>query len=317
MSAFRLQWSASSNKMTNRTYIPIALVFAAVLLSYLASPGGRQSLSAVNPSTRCQRIVSVAPSITEILYELGLGDEVVGVTRYCNYPPDALSKAKVGGYSDPNYEAIVMLEPDLVVILPEHEASRKDLERLDLNILQVNHRDIPGILNSIKTIGKECRKASKAHEIVSDIEMRMARLKERTTGLSRPRVLISVGRNMGLGSLASGYVAGRDTFYDEMLSLAGGVNAYRDPVVRFPVVSAEGILRLNPEVILDMVPDLKKRGWDEKMILREWSSVSGTDAVKNNRVHVFGHEYVVRPGPRFVLIIEEMARMIHPGVNRE
>jgi len=236
---------------------------------------------------------------------------VVGVTRYCDYPPDALRKAKVGGYSDPNYEAIAMLKPDLVVALPEHDAFKRSLEQLALNTLSVDHRNIRGILDSLSTLGKRCGAALKARAIVADIERRRARIREKTHGLSRPRVLISVGRSMHSSSLSDVYCAGRDTFYDELLSLAGGTNAYQGQIVRFPSLSVEGILRLNPEVVIDIIPGFK----DEAMALRAWSNVSKTNAAKNNRMHVFGDMYAARPGPRFILLLEAMAQVIHPELD--
>jgi len=255
------------------------------------------------------RIISLAPSITETLFQLGLGDRVVGVTRYCDYPREALAKAKVGGYYDPNYEAILLLNPDLILMLPEHEEPREHLGKLGLSILVVDHKTIPGILNTIMTIGKVCGVEQAAESIVSDLRTRMEHIRQTTEGLPRPRVMISVGRNMG--SLKDVYVSGRGGFYDEMITFAGGKNAYVGNIA-FPVISGEGIIRLNPEVIIDMVPDLEEKGLDEAMILKEWETVSQVDALRNGRVHVFGQDYVVVPGPRFILIVEQMARVIHP-----
>jgi len=105
----------------------------------------------------CGRIVSLAPSITESLFALGVGDQVVGVTRYCNYPPEARAKEKVGGYQDLNYEAVLALKPDLVVLLPEHDKASQDLENLGLNLLSVDHRSIEGILDSFDVLTGACR----------------------------------------------------------------------------------------------------------------------------------------------------------------
>lgn len=263
-----------------------------------------------------RRIVSLAPSITEILFALGLGDRVVGVTRYCDYPPEALTRTKVGGYYDPSYETIIALNSDLVIMLPEHEEPKRSLGELDLSILVVNHNSISGILNSITAIGKACGAEQKAASIVRDLRARMERISRKTDGLPRSRIMISLGRNMGSGALEDVYISGKEGFYSEMITLAGGVNAY-DGDVAFPVVSAEGITRLNPDVIIDMITDLDEMSWNEAMILKEWETVSGVDAVGNNRVYVFGGGYVVIPGPRFILIIEEMARVMHPEVDWE
>ena len=261
-----------------------------------------------------QRIVSLAPSITESLYALGLIDRVVGVTRYCDYPPEALTKTKIGGYYDPNYEAIVMLEPDLIIMLAEHEGPREHLAELGYPIIVVNHKSISGILRSIEAVGKACGALQKAKSITEDIKARMERIRAKTAGQPSPRVMVSIGRNMGSGTLKDVYISGKEGFYDEMIEMIGGVNAYGGGVA-FPVVSSEGIVTMNPEVIIDMVPDLEENGWNPEMILKEWDALSQVDAVKNRRVYVFGEDYVAVPGPRFISIMEKMARVMYPNIH--
>jgi len=266
------------------------------------------------PEKYC-RIVSLAPSITEILFSLGLGDNVVGVTRYCDYPPEAVEKIKVGGYYDPNYELIVEINPGLIILLQEHTEQKKYLSKLGMNILMVNNLTIEGILNAITTIGQTCGREQNAREIVADIRTRISRIKDKTKGMPCPRVMISIGRTMGSGSLKDVYIAGRCGFYDEMINLAGGVNVYEGGKIKFPLLSAEGILLLNPDIIIDMISDLEEKGLNEDMILKEWAGVSRVEAVRNKQVYVFGQDYVVIPGPRFILILEEMAQAIHPTVR--
>ncbi len=263
-----------------------------------------------------ERIVSLAPSITENLHALGLMDRVIGVTRYCDYPPEAQAKTKVGGYYDPNYEAIVALDPDLIILLEEHEDPRQYLSKLGFNLLAVDHKDILGILQSIEMIGETCGVAQKAHSITQDLRERMQRIEKRTAGLTPPRVLISIGRNMGSGTLEDVYISGKEGFYDEMIARLGGINAYPGKVA-FPVVSTEGIIRMNPDVIIDMVPDMETRGWNEARIIDEWNVLSHVNAVKNRRVHVFGEDYVAVPGPRFISIMEKMARVMYPDIRWE
>jgi iron complex transport system substrate-binding protein len=261
-----------------------------------------------------ERIVSLAPSITENLYALGLMDSVVGVTRYCDYPPEALLKTQVGGYYDPNYEAIVALHPDLIVMLAEAEDPREYLSRLGFHILVVDHRSIAGILESIEKIGEACGVPDKARSITGDLRARMRRIEQKTSGLPAPRVLISIGRNMGSGRLDDVYISGKEGFYDQMIELLGGVNAYEGSVA-FPVVSHEGIIQMNPDVIIDMVPDLAQQGWTPEMIQSEWDAVSHVNAVKNGRVYIFGDDFVAVPGPRFISIMEKMARAMYPDVD--
>ncbi len=295
----------------------IVVVFAAALAAkWLVAGGGAPSqVGPVEGSRSYRRIVSLAPSTTEMLFALDLGDRVVGVTRYCDYPQEALGRAKVGGYYDPNYEAIVDLKPDLVVMLAEHVKARKDLTGLGIETLSVSNKVISDIQNAILAIGTRCGTEDKARAIVSEIKGRLDHIEEKTRRLPRPRVMISVGRNMGSGSLKDVYIAGRGTFYDEMIALAGGENAYEGGTVKYAALSAEGILELDPDVIIDLVADLEREGLEKEAVLRDWRTVAGAGAVKAGRVHVLSQDYVVIPGPRFVLLVEDLARIVHPEID--
>ena len=261
-----------------------------------------------------QRIVSLAPSITESLFSLGLGERIVGVTQYCDYPKEALSKKKVGGYYDPNYEAIVGLRPDLVVLFSEHLAQRQALAEMDIKTLTLDHNKVDKILGSLLLIGKTCGVEKKAQSLVTDIRRRIARIQDMTKGLPRPRVLVSMGRNMGTGSIQDVYISGGNDYYHDLITMAGGNNAYQGNIA-FPAVSKEGIIRMNPEVIIDMIPDIDVAGWNEKAIIDEWQSVGEVSAVQSGKVYVFTEDYVVVPGPRFILLLEKMAKVLHPEIN--
>jgi iron complex transport system substrate-binding protein len=261
-----------------------------------------------------KRIVSLSPSTTETLFALGLGEKVVGVTSFCNYPPEVKGKARVGGYFNPNYEAMAALEPDLVIILPEQENVKNFLDELGLKHLTVNNKTIPDILSAIKTIGKECDVEKRANELIATINSRIIKIQEKTINLPRPAVLISIGRTMGSGSLKDVYIAGKNTYYDELINYAGGRNAYENENIAYPMLSAEGIIHINPEIIIDMVADLSSNGLTEAMVRKEWQSVSSVDAMKNNRLFVFSHDYILIPGPRFILLLEDIARTVHPEI---
>ncbi len=260
------------------------------------------------------RIISLAPSITEVLFALGLGDRVAGVTRYCDYPPEAAGKIKVGGYFDVNYEAVLTADPDLVILLKEHEQPRDYLARLDIETFTVDHSSVDGILRSIGEIARKTGSVTRANEIVADLRMRIERISRLTEGLERPRVMVAVGRNMETDVAGEVYVSGKDGFYDELITMAGGVNAYDRTTLKFPAVSAEGVARLNPQIILEMVPDMDDEAAAGR-ILEQWRSIPGVDAIRDGRVHLFARDYAVVPGPRFILLLEWMARVIQPDAE--
>jgi iron complex transport system substrate-binding protein len=297
-----------------------ALVAVAAAVGVLAGAvGGGAARRPPGGAARrpCNRIVSLAPSLTEMLFALGLGDRVVGVTRYCDFPPEALSRPKVGGYYDPNIEAIVALSPDLVVLLPEHTEAKAKLEGLGLATFPVQSERVSDVLAALASLGEACGAEARASEVVSDIRSRLGEVARRVRGRRRPRTLVCVGRAMGEGRLSDMYVAGRGTFYDEVLDLAGAANACPPGMAMYAALSAEGLAEMDPEVILDMVADLDERGLDRSALEREWQAAKGVAAVKAGRVYVLGQDYVVVPGPRLALLVEDVARLVHPDVTEE
>ena len=296
------------------------LLAAAILLVFAGSFLGKGLLDEAARSDAPQpreyrRIVSMAPSITETLFALGLGRRVVGVTRYCNYPPEAKTRTKVGGYHNPNFEAIVSLRADLVLILEGHRQSQPAFDRLGLRTLAVRHTNVAGILDSITQIGRACGAGAKARQIVTDIRARIARIRQKTSALPRLRVMFAIERTVGSGKLADVYVAGTGGFFDEILALAGGENACPESSVRFPVVSAEGIMSIDPDVIIDMTSGLSAGQVDKQTLLADWQQVAQVEAVRNGRVYALDQDYAFVPGPRFILLVEELARLLHPCIE--
>jgi iron complex transport system substrate-binding protein len=264
-----------------------------------------------------QRIVSMAPSVTEILFALGLGDSVVGVTTYCDYPPAVASIKKVGGLYPPNHEAVAALAPDIVIALRNQEVATDYRSTLGLNVLEVDHDTLAGVKQSITAIGRACGRVQAAQRMFDDLEARVSAIERATAGLDRPRVLMVVERDVGSDSVSGVYVAAQDGFYDSMLRMAGATNAYRDAKSGYVKLSAESILHIDPEIIIDIVPDLHTRGLQADALIDDWRSVSSVEAVIRGRVFVLGDTSMVRPGPRFILIVETLARLIHPNLDWE
>ncbi|PCJ66142.1 MAG: ABC transporter substrate-binding protein [Candidatus Hydrogenedentota bacterium] len=304
------------NVSLKRVTVPIYII-AAFGLSYVAQQTftpkytGSETDNVGSP----QRIISMAPSITEVLFALDRGDQVVGVTRYCLYPPEAQENTSIGGFMDPNYEAIVALKPDLVILLPIHHDAQARMEQFGITTLSVEHRTLDGILNSIAIIGEATNAASNADALLKNITGRIIAIEEKTASLDRPSVLLSAGRSIGSGKLEEVYVAGKNQWYDDVITLAGGVNAFKNESIQFPALSGEGLYRLNPDVVVEMVPDMKERGFTKEQIVREWDSMPECSAVKNNRVHVFDADYTTIPGPRFIQLIEDLAQVLHPDID--
>jgi iron complex transport system substrate-binding protein len=266
-------------------------------------------LYAVPASAQPQRIVSLAPSVTEVLFAVGLGQRVVAVTSYCRYPPAALRLPKVGGYLTPSYEVLVSAAPDLAVVLPEHADIEPKLAMLAVPVLRLDHRSIEGVLAGIDAVGRRCGVEAGAQTLARELRDRLARLSAATARLVRPRVLLCFGRTDDLRRI---YASAPGTVHDDLLTYAGGINAVPPGPVSYPTLSLEGVLRLDPDVIVELAPG---RG-DAAALMRQWQAAGVLRAVTTRRVHVFTDDYLSVPGPRFVRFAETLARALHPGALR-
>ncbi|MFH1707037.1 MAG: helical backbone metal receptor [Planctomycetota bacterium] len=248
-----------------------------------------------------RRIISLAPSITETIYLLGLEGKLVGDTTYCVQPPAARAIAKVGGYATPDFEKIVMLKPDLVIMMTEHRKAGLDrkFDELGLPTLFVATRTTAGILDSIRQIGRSCGAADRAEALCRELAAGTEAVRARPAGRA-PRVLITVGKNMGSAGLKTAFAAGKDTYYDELLTLAGGVNACPASVLEYVEMGGEAILLAAPDLVIDIVPDATPQ--EAAAVVATWRELPAFKA----RVAVLCGEYVARPGPSFVKLLGDI-----------
>jgi len=303
----------------SHTFLISAVLVCASLCAAVASVSA-QALSV--PAAKAdaaplpQRIVSLAPSVTEVLFGVGLGPRVVGVTDWCEWPPEAAGLPSVGGHIDPNYEAVAALEPDLVVLESIHTAAAERLTALDIPYLAVEHRTVAGILDSITAIGKNCGADSTAAELRREMESRLEAVRRRVADRPRPRALVVVGRTLGEGRVGDVYVAGGGTFLGELLELAGGENAYGGRQVKYPTISAEGLLRLDPDIIIELAPEYADSPERKAELEAAWLGLEGMSAADCGQVRIFTDGWMLLPGPRCVAILERFADMLHPETRK-
>jgi iron complex transport system substrate-binding protein len=277
---------------------PSAALWGSIFALLFCITAGAQSQTQPFP----QRIVSLAPSVTEVLFEAGLGSRVVGVTSHCRFPREALALPKVGGYLTPSYEALLALQPDLVILLPEQADLEPRLAALRIPILRVDHRSLEGIVRSIVSVGERCGAEAAATRAAEALRQDLARARRIAAG-PRPRVLICFGRSEDFRRI---YVAAPGTVHDDLIAQAGGRNALTSRTVSYPTLSLEGVLRLDPDVIIE----LSERGTDADALRRQWNVLDSVRAVETGRVYVFTGEFLSVPGPRFARFAETIARAI-------
>jgi len=264
-------------------------------------------------TTTPQRIISLAPSITETLFALGLGERVVGVTSYCKYPPQVESLAKVGGYSDANIEQIYSLHPDLVVLSPEHEKQRMALEQFGVIVVVVRNQTINDITQSFVTIAHACGVSKKSDSLSELFQLHFNQYIRPMH--SSPRVLISIGRDHpGSGRVSSAYAVGPKTFYHEVISAAGGQNAIIDSALSYPRLSVEGIISTRPDIIIDIASPMGANACS--LMIHDWSSIEHLEASSKNNVFCIAKDYATLPGPRLVRLKQEIQSIISNYSNR-
>lgn len=253
-----------------------------------------------------ERIISLTPSNTEILFALGLGERVVGVTTYCDYPEEVKEKARIGDLQG-NVEEIVALKPDLVVakaVLNEDVVSK--LRKLDVPVLCVDPESIDGVYRSIELISKVTGTSKAGDKIISDMKEKIAAVRQKVANIpqeERPKVFIEVGSDPL-------YTAGDETYVDELVSLAGGINIAKD-IKGYQMYSLETVVKINPDVILaadsyyiDVKKEIKKRpGWDTIKAVQKGNLITDIDT-----------NLVNRAGPRAAEAVEIIAHALYPDL---
>lgn len=296
-----------------RQFWPLILF---LIIFFLALFGLNTATSLDNSSAiKPQRIITLAPNITEIAFALGLDKEVVAVTKYCDYPKKVSSLPKVGGFIDPNIEAIVALKPDLVILIASQQQTITQLNQLNIPVLAVKNATLVDIKNSILAIGEVTQHQQHAQKLLATIEQQIGFVSHKVSGLPRPKVMISMGHSTNSEHVKSIYIAGQHDFYNDLILLAGGQNSYQNEYLKVPSLSIEGILQLNPDVIIDIFPEATDHNANIAQVKRQWHNLVYVNAIKNNRVHIIEENYATIPGPRIFKLLTQMAKLIHPELD--
>jgi iron complex transport system substrate-binding protein len=261
----------------------------------------------VTLQTEPKRIVSMAPSITEILYFLGLGDRVVGVTQFSYFPPEAVKKPKIGSYINLNVERIVSLNPDLAIGTADGNEpfTVKMLDEAGIPVYIVNPRKVRDVIKSIADLGRICGVGDKAEVLSRGLAERVNKVSLKTTGLKRPLVFLQI-------NIRPMMTVNHKTFHHNVIKLAGGENMTGDEPITYPRISMEEVISRKPEVI---VISSMERGGKFERARKEWMKWPVIPAVRSGRVHLIDSDLLDRPSPRIVNGLEQMARVIHPEVE--
>jgi iron complex transport system substrate-binding protein len=264
-----------------------------------------------NPAAPPGRIVSLIPAVTEMLFAIGDGPRLVGVTSYDHFPPEVSRITRVGGLLDPDVERILGLKPDLVVVYNTQAELKERLDRAGIGYYSYEHRALPDIMATLRAIGERTGSAGRANAVANEMEIAIATIRSNVSRLPHPRTMLVFGRDPS--SLRNLYASGGYGFLHDILEAAGGQNVFADVKRQSVEVSTEMILARRPDVIVELWEGDGVKAVAPPRLQQAWAALASVPAVRNHRVYELAGEEFVVPGPRVVDATRQLARILHPG----
>lgn len=284
----------------------ILALLLALLLPADAQP--QRPAPAAPPAGAPQRIVCLTPPVTETLFAIGAGPQVVAVGSFDNYPPEVASRQRVGALTDPDVERILSLRPDLVVVYGSQADLRAQLERARIPVYVYRHAGLADVAATIRELGDRTGHPSEAARVAGGIEQRIAAVRRAVA--NRPRVSTLVVFEREAYSLRGIYASGGVGFIHDMIGAAGGANVFADVKREAVQATTELILTRRPEVILEFRPSVGPAGMRRE--IDAWSRLGTVPAVRGGRVRIFTDQKMSIAGPRTAEVVEILARTLHP-----
>jgi iron complex transport system substrate-binding protein len=248
--------------------------------------------------------------VTEVLFAVGAGPQVVAVSSFDDEPPQVRTLPRVGGLLDPDTERILALKPDLVIVYGSQTDLKTQLARANIPLFDYRHGGLADVLATIRTVGARTGRAAEAARVAAALEQRLAAVRARVADRRRPRTLLVFGREPG--SLRNIWVSGGVGFLHDMLVAAGGENVFAGVARESVQATTETILARAPEAILELRSERVAGDADVQREIRAWAALASVPAVKNGRVIVLTGPALTVPGPRIAESIERMAAALHP-----
>ena len=255
------------------------------------------------------RVVSLVPSVTEMLFAVGAGPQVVGVSSFDKFPAEAASRPRVGALLDPDIERILALKPDMVVTYGSQSALRAQLERAGIAIFEYRHGGIGATLETMEAIGARTGHAEEGRVAAGVLRAQLDAIRQRVDAAPRPRTLLVFGREPG--AVRNVWVSGGTGFLHELLDVAGADNVFADVDRENVQASTELLLARAPEVIVELRAEARA-----PEATSPWAALAAIPAVRTQRIHALKGDQFVVPGPRLGEAAEALARALHPSEFR-
>ena len=261
-----------------------------------------------------RRVVSLSPNITESIFAIGAGDLLVGVSDFCNDPPAARTLRRCGGWANTNFEVLVDLRPDLILVLGQHRKVRRFGEERGFPVRGVSMDSVATISTGLLELGRLLGREEAATSLTARIKAELSELQRELTARSvdhRPTVFVSIGRRPG--SLAGIHTSTGGSFLDEAITLAGGRNVFADVRTYYPQASKESIVQRRPEVILELGVEQGLTARQKRALIEDWSDLPSLPAVKSGRIYALEGNDLLIPGPR----LPEIVRRFRAALTRQ
>ena len=302
-------WRPRSGRASTLRFVVLCVATLLAAASLPRAAGG----AAPRPqaSSRPARIISVVPAVTEMLFAIGAGDAVVGVSSFDHYPPAVETRPRVGALIDPDFEKILSLRPDLVVVYGTQTDFKARLERAGIPTFNYVHAGLADVMTTIRALGARVGHAEQANREADRIASALAAI--RASRVGKPRLRTALVFNRDAGSLRGIFVAGGTGFLSDMLDVAGGANVFADVHQSSVQASTETLIARAPDVILEMRPN---EGWSPARVRQEidvWKGLPALPAVRNGRVHILTDDELLVPGPR----VADAVRLMADAINRK
>ncbi len=257
-----------------------------------------------------ERIVTLSPSINEIVYALGAGDEVVGNTKYCTFPQASLLVTKVGGYFNPNLEKIIFLKPTIVIMQQNNYKLSLYLNKLGIETKVVKIDRLHNIKSSILTIGELINKKQEAEKIVDDINRSLTAIE----GIvSNKKILIVIGHNSSLTKQI--FAVGQNLYFNDIINRSGNRNALQSKREGQPILNLENIIATNPDIVILLAPFMKEKKLTPKDLIAPWLELS-IDAAKDKQIYIIDKKYAGVPSNRLVLFLKDFKDILNAFNHR-
>jgi iron complex transport system substrate-binding protein len=259
-----------------------------------------------------QRIVSLVPAVTEMIFAIGDGARVAAVSNYDHFPAEVAKLPQVGGLLDPSVERILAIKPDLVIVYATQKELIERLDRAGIAYFNYQHKALPDILTTIRAVGERIGSADRANRLASEMQRSLDEIRAKTAGVPHPATLLVFERDPA--SLRNVYASGGYGFLHDMLDIAGGRNVFASVKQQAVQASTEMLIASKPEVIVELLYGDSLKNADVAKELRAWDALASVPAVRSHRIFALtGDEFVV-PGPRVVDATRKLARTLHPDL---